>query len=308
MSTSDNSDVKYLITTEEDELWGLTVTSVGYQSISAEDSYPPEGHPQGYFFDVDEGRVLSEYQLLYITDGEGRFTYGDSKESQLITEGKMFFLFPGVWHTYKPFQNSGWKEYWIGFKGDMIDRIVSEGFFLNQAPVFSIGLNERIVDLYIKAIDIANEERSGFQQALSGIVMHMLGLMYYRHKTRDFVDENVINKINKAKVIMRESVYESMTAKDVAERLNIGYSGFRKAFKEYTGTSPAQYMQELKLNEAKLLLTTTNRPIKDISYSLKYENPEYFSIFFKKRTAKTPVEYRNLGRKGAEESHKEDKE
>ncbi len=125
----------------------------------------------------------------------------------------------------------------------MIDRIVGEGFFVNQAPVFNIGLNERIVDLYIKAFDIANEERSGFQQALGGIVMHLLGLMYYRHRTRDFVDENMINKMNKAKVIMREGVYENLSAKEVADRLHIGYSGFRKAFKEFTGTSPAQYMQ-----------------------------------------------------------------
>ena len=160
----------------------------------------------------------------------------------------MFFLFPGVWHTYRPFANTGWKEYWIGFKGEVIDRIVGEGFFVNQAPVFNIGLNERIVDLYIKAFDIANEERSGFQQALGGIVMHLLGLMYYRHRTRDFVDENMINKMNKAKVIMREGVYENLSAKEVADRLHIGYSGFRKAFKEFTGTSPAQYMQELKLN------------------------------------------------------------
>ncbi|MDD3108592.1 MAG: AraC family ligand binding domain-containing protein, partial [Alistipes sp.] len=210
-----SNEVKYLVSTEEDELWGLSVTSVGSQTISANESYPPSSHPQGYFFNVNEGRILSEYQLLYITDGEGIFTYGESRESQLITEGKMFFLFPGVWHTYRPFDNSGWKEYWIGFKGETIDRIVAEGFFLNQAPVFNIGLNERIIDLYIKALDIANEERSGYQQALAGIVMHMVGLMYYRHRTRDFVDEEMINKMNKAKVIMREGVYDNLSAKEV---------------------------------------------------------------------------------------------
>jgi len=36
---------------------------------------------------------------------------------------------PGVWHTYKPLENSGWNEYWIGFKGDIINKIVNEGFF-----------------------------------------------------------------------------------------------------------------------------------------------------------------------------------
>lgn len=289
-----NSSVNYPITSEEDELWGLTITTVGRQNISEQESYPPEKHPAGYYFNVDKGRILNEYQLLYITNGNGVFTFGNSKQSCLITEGKMFFLTPGVWHTYKPLENSGWNEYWIGFKGEIIEKIVKEGFFLNKNPVFNIGMNEEIIDLYYKAIEIANEERSGFQQALSGIVMNILGLMYYRNKTRAFEDEELINKINKAKVIMREDVYKNTSAEDIAKNLGISYSGFRRAFKELTGTSPSKYMLELKLNEAKLLLYNTNLPIKEISYSLNFENPDYFPIFFKKRTGKTPSEYRHF--------------
>jgi len=289
-----NSNVNYPITSREDELWGLTITTVGHQNINEKENYPPEKHPVGYYFNVNEGRILNEYQLLYITNGNGVFTFGNSKQSCLITEGKMFFLMPGVWHTYKPLENSGWNEYWIGFKGEIIEKIVKEGFFLNRAPVFNIGMNEEIIDLYYKAIEIAHEERSGFQQALSGIVMNILGLMYYRNQTRDFDDEELINKINKAKVIMREDVYKNITAEDIAKNLGISYSGFRRAFKELTGTSPSKYMLELKLNEAKLLLHNTNLPIKEISFNLNFENPDYFPIFFKKRTGKTPSEYRNF--------------
>jgi AraC-like DNA-binding protein len=287
-----SKNVNYLVTNEEDDLWGLTVTTVGHQKIKENEIYPPDTHPAGYFFDADKGRILNEFQLLYITNGKGEFSFGEDKHSALISEGKMFFLMPGVWHTYKPIEKSGWNEYWIGFKGEIIDKIVAEGFFLNRHPVFNIGLNERIVDLYMKAIEIANEERAGYQQALSGIVMHILGLMYYRDKTRNFQDEDLISKINKAKVLMRESVYSSLFAEDIAKTLNISYSGFRRAFKEFTGTSPSKYMMELKLNEAKLLLSTTAQSVKNISYSLNFENPEYFSVFFKKRTGVTPLEYR----------------
>lgn len=287
-----SKNVNYLICSEEDDLWGLTVTTVGHQKIKENEIYPPDTHPAGYFFDADKGRILNEFQLLYITNGKGEFSFGEDKHSALISEGKMFFLMPGVWHTYKPIEKSGWNEYWIGFKGEIINKIVTEGFFLNRHPVFNIGLNERIVDLYMKAIEIANEERAGYQQALSGIVMHILGLMYYRDKTRNFQDEDLICKINKAKVLMRESVYSSLFAEDIAKTLNISYSGFRRAFKEFTGTSPSKYMMELKLNEAKLLLSTTAQSVKNISYSLNFENPEYFSVFFKKRTGVTPLEYR----------------
>lgn len=43
------SDIKYLIPAEGDQLWGLTVTSVGSQVITAEEEYPPQNHPKGYF-------------------------------------------------------------------------------------------------------------------------------------------------------------------------------------------------------------------------------------------------------------------
>lgn len=293
MSSNTPRTSNYLVSSEEDEHWGLTVTTVGHQQIEAEESYPPKSHPSEYFFDVTKGRVLNEYQLLYITNGNGVFTFGDPQQSCLINEGKMFFLMPGVWHSYQPLETSEWNEYWIGFKGNIINNIINEGFFLNRAPVFNIGLNERIVDLYLKAIEIANEERAGYQQALSGIVMHILGLMYYRDKTRDFVDQELIQKINKAKVIMREGIYQKLTSEDIAKRMNISYSGFRRAFKEFTGTSPSQYMLELKLNEAKLLLSTTTQPVKQISYTLNFDNPDYFTIFFKKRTGLSPIEYRS---------------
>lgn len=288
-----HKNASYMISTEEDDLWGITVTTVGHQSITKDVPYPPKDHPKEYFFNVDKGRILNEFQLLYITDGNGVFTFGNNKQSCLITEGKMFFLMPGVWHTYKPLEKSGWKEYWIGFKGDIIQNILNQGFFVNRPPVFTIGHNERIVDLYQKAIEIANEERAGYQQALGGIVMHILGLMFYRDKTRDFEDEELINKINKAKVIMRESVYQSVSPEEIAQNLNMSYSGFRRSFKELTGTSPLKYILELKLNEAKLLLSNSTLSVKQISYNLNFDNPDYFPVFFKKRTGITPIEYRD---------------
>ena len=284
-----------MVTSPEDELWGLTVTTVGHQTIDEGQVYPPLNHPSGYYFDPVNGRVLNEYQLLYITNGNGIFNCGtgDTKQTCFISEGKMFFLMPGVWHSYKPIPNTGWNEYWIGFRGPIIDKIASEGFFINRPPVFSIGLNERIVDLYHKAIEIANEERAGYQQALSGIVMHILGLMYYRDKTRDFQDEELIRKMKKAKVIMRESLYKNVSPEQIALELNISYSGFRRAFREFTGTSPLKYIVELKLNESKMLLSTTFLTVKEIAYKLNFENSDYFHVFFKKRTGMTPVEYRS---------------
>lgn len=104
--------LKYLAVNPVDLKWGTAVNSVGFQEIAPGMDYPPRNHPSRYVFSVASGRILQEYQLLYITEGKGRFsceTLGRSK-SIPVKGGMMFLLFPGEWHSYYPDKSTGWKE------------------------------------------------------------------------------------------------------------------------------------------------------------------------------------------------------
>ena len=57
---------------------------------------------------------------------------------------------------------------------------------------------------------------------------------------------DVGQKIEQAKIIMNENVAGNVDPEELAMRLNISYSWFRRVFKEYTGYAPAKYFQELK--------------------------------------------------------------
>ena len=117
--------IKYIAQNERDEQWGLTICSVGYQKVGSNEVYPPKKHNQEYLFRPENGRILSEYQLLYIVEGEGVLCTRHSGR-HVIKSGDMFLLFPGEWHTYQP-SSDGWKEYWIGFQGANIDLRVQNG-------------------------------------------------------------------------------------------------------------------------------------------------------------------------------------
>ncbi len=114
---------KYLLATERDAEWGLTISTVGFDDIKPGEDYPAKGHADGYFFDKHKGRALDEYQLLYLSEGEGTFQSAHCKETT-IKAGDIYLLFPGEWHTYYPSQTKGWKGYWIGFKGKTIVTLV----------------------------------------------------------------------------------------------------------------------------------------------------------------------------------------
>jgi hypothetical protein len=142
---------------------GIVVTTVGYQFISPKAHYPLSQHPEQYNFKPQNGRTLNEYQLVYITKGSGYFS-SQSHEKVKIHAGTMILLFPGEWHSYYPDMETGWDEYWIGFKGLHIDRRVEKQFFTKSKPLYRIGISATIINLYEDVLRLASKEKTGHQK------------------------------------------------------------------------------------------------------------------------------------------------
>jgi len=288
-------DFKYLLVNDRDRKFGLTVNTVGFQPIAPHSLYPSTEHPKNYYFRPDKGRILSEYQLVYISKGKGYFT-SESTKRITISKGQIILLFPGQWHTYAPSKETGWNEYYIGFQGKIIEHIISHEFFRLDNQIIDVGVNEDLVNLFSTAIKIAKDEKIGSQQNLAGIVLNIMGTILSLAQNKNFETKESAQKIERAKVIMFENIQKNIDIKEIAANLGISYSLFRKVFKEYTGYAPANYFQELKLRKAKELLSETNHSIKQIAYELNFSSYEYFLSFFKKKVNMTPMEYRNMGR------------
>lgn len=293
MAKTQDVHIQYLPATEQDKSWGTIITSVGFHDIKPSGHYPPAGHPMRYLFSVKRGRILNEYQLIYLTHGKGTFESSSQKKAE-IKSGNMQLLFPDEWHTYYPDSATGWNEYWIGFKSSAMDERVRNGFFAEQKPIFQVGLQEEIVRLYNLAIEVARNQRAGFQQMLGGIVDLLLGYAYSFDKHQSFEELQVVKQINAAKILMQERFANGISAEQVAQELRLGYSWFRHLFKKFSGFAPNQYILELKISKAKSLLTNTDRIIKEIAYECGFENLEYFCSIFKKKEGMTPTQYRQM--------------
>jgi AraC-like DNA-binding protein len=283
---------KYLVASPHDLLWGLTVSTVGYDELAPGDEYPTRGHADGYYFDVERGRTLNEYQLLYLVKGEGIFHSASVQEAPLHA-GDLFLLFPGEWHSYHPLKSSHWKSYWIGFKGKNMDDRVKAGFLSPQKPLYHVGFSAEMVRLYESALKTAQVEAPFAQQTLAGMVNLLVGLMYSLIRNNDLNSHyGHLDIVNRARLRIRQSIEEDVSIQQIAEELGTSYSNLRKLFKEYTGVSPALYQQDLRLQRAKELLTTTNLSIKEVAYKLCFDSPDYFSMKFKNKAGVTPSMFR----------------
>ncbi|MDD3038340.1 AraC family transcriptional regulator [Bacteroides sp.] len=294
MKITESRNIKYFNISNTDEAWGIVVTTVGYQSIPSNSSYPPSQHPKSHLFDPKNGRILKEYQLIYISDGKGWFESKSCKR-QRVKSGTMILLFPNEWHTYEPDKETGWFEYWVGFRGEHIDKRVNKGFFSPKNPVFYLGFSSSIIRLYEDIANYALQEKSAYQQIISSIVLYILGTVYYKHRNETLNDSFAINKINEARDIMKQDAGYNYSPESIADSLGVSYSWFRKKFKQYVDVSPAQYQSNMKLLRSKELLDIMSMSITDIAYKLGFENVSQFSKFFRKKTGIPPLQYRKEG-------------
>ena len=285
-----SDQLRYLTISAIDEEWGIVVTTVGYQFIPPKGNYPLSKHPDNYNFKPQTGRILNEYQLVYITKGSGYFS-SQSCKMQKINAGTMILLFPGEWHSYYPDSETGWDEYWVGFKGSYIDDRVANRFLVREQPLHNIGISSGIVSLYEEILQLASAEKAGCQQMMSSIVLHILGSIYYKERNNSYANTFILEKVNAARELMKD-VDNPRDVEAIARELGVSYSWFRKTFKEYTGISPAQYQLQQRLLKAKEMLTGTDINISDIAYALKFVNTGQFSTFFKHKEGVTPSDFR----------------
>ena len=116
---------KYLTHNSLDEDWGLYLTVAGCARVPPGTSYPPPGHPTGYSFNWENGRILHEFQINYVTEGEGILELKSDRFQ--VKEGSVIIIRPDQWHRYRPLKEKGWKEHIV--KCTEEDSLVARGFF-----------------------------------------------------------------------------------------------------------------------------------------------------------------------------------
>ncbi len=79
-----------------------------------------------------------------------------------------------------------------------------------------------------------------------------------------------------------------------AEKLAVHPNHLNAAVKRATGKTAHEILHEHFIAIAKILLSQTRLTVKEIAYQLSFNEPAHFANFFKRYTATTPVQFRQL--------------
>ena len=137
-----------------------------------------------------------------------------------------------------------------------------------------------------------------------------VSLSEYREKFMEFIleengrlisaagEDQMEAKMQTAVRFIRENYASDLNMAVVSNELSMNYSLFSTAFKNYTGTNFVTYLKELRMDEAKRLLTETDLKVNEISSKVGYDNEKHFMKSFKAMVGVSPSEYRkNTGGK-----------
>lgn len=85
---------------------------------------------------------------------------------------------------------------------------------------------------------------------------------------------------------------QSLTLEEVARHVHISPFYLSHLFKEELGMTFVEYLTQLRMDEARRLLTQTGRSIQEIAERVGYDDPSYFCKVFKKNVGATPKQFR----------------
>lgn len=157
------------------------------------------------------------------------------------------------------------------------------------------GLNPELAysisDYYIKLVEgLTNYETVG----------NKVNEMFfdYTERVASLIKVDYYSKIvNDVLVYVNEHIAEQINTEEMANKLGSNKEYILKKFKRETGKSLVNYIQEIKIAEAKLMLQYSELSIIEVSEYLSFSNQSYFTQIFKKWTNMTPNEYRSLSAK-----------
>jgi LacI family transcriptional regulator len=96
----------------------------------------------------------------------------------------------------------------------------------------------------------------------------------------------------KALRYIRENACRGISVDDIARFAGLARRTMESRFKKMLGRSPHEEILRIQIKRAQRLLLHGNLPVAVIAERTGFENPEYFSVAFKRVTGMPPVTYR----------------
>jgi AraC family transcriptional regulator len=214
-------------------------------------------------------------ELIFVPAGASIFGAGPGGSQQLVS----YMVYPGPSRSFRDLGRA-WHERDLGRCGDIrCDRLRGSMRRIGEETASPGFASDLLLDALATSIEIdlirylKGERGTGRAPTSGGLSQRQLRIV------TDYVQDWSGGPIRAA---------------DLAALIDVSRGHFMRAFKESTGRTVHQYVEQARLDRAKALLVESSMPLKQIGAHLGFATPSGFSLAFRRATSMTPGRYRRL--------------
>lgn len=243
------------------------------------------------------------FEILYLFSGERCFFINDRIFK--MTEGDLIIISPNVLHKAISDQSPDCEGILLYFQEGFLApnhplREALSQLFAIETISINLPLNERslIEDLFFKMLQEDRNKNNGYQLALQGFLLQLLVLLG-RHvrSSNDSSFEHpspMHEKISEIAQFINQNYPEPLSLTSLANRFFISPSYLSKVFKETTNFSFVEYLNNVRVKEAKRLLLESRKKVVEIAAEVGFGSVTHFGRVFKEITGNSPLFYRKF--------------
>lgn len=254
------------------------ILPIKFSSSNGEVLYPPiHRHPY--------------YEAIFVS--EGSVTLQIDFQEYLVERGSICLFSP--FQIHQPIQSSpDYKAYLIRFYPHVFD---NKDFFEN-ITIFDHNVLKLQEYQYARAKMLLEEMKLELQEkhilknfALGNLLKCFL-ITLQRALPNTPIEKSTLDIFSKLNSTIVEENFALGKPSEYAKKLHISTRTLTEVTKRHSGMSAGEYIRSKTIFEAQRLLCYTNNSIKEIAYTLKFDDVAYFSRFFKKYTKLSPLQYK----------------
>lgn len=173
-------------------------------------------------------------------------------------------------------------------------RDFAEATLAERVNELTLNSLKRLKELYMSTEKELTEQRDGFWPCRSR--SYLMELLYYIEYTFyvNSSEEETPGQDDFALITdyMNEHIEDQITLDTITKKFAINRNKLNELFMKQSSMTCMSYLQKLRLDLGKILLTKTELPVSEISMRVGYPDPNYFTKLFKKTEGMTPTQFR----------------
>lgn len=263
-----------------------------------------------HYADWNYKNVNSPFARIYLVQ-EGKARLHLPEKTQELTPGHLYLIPPFTQHSYEC--SNYFSLYYIHIYENQTsnERVLEDFIFPVEvaATLLDASLVKQLFEINpdrdLKRYDPSDYDNSStlfrtissHAQTPVSTIFATKGILYLlcscflaeaQHKYR--ITDNRIRKVLRH---IRLNIDNPVSIDELSDMCCLSKDHFIRLFKKELQITPVQYINRKKIEKAQLKIITGDLPVKDIAYSLSFDNISYFNRLFRKYTGISPTQYRN---------------